>query len=95
MRTWYYLQKQQHKKYLKINPTTYKKVPYENCKILLCVYICVQSFFMIPWIVAHQALHPRDFPGKNTEVGCISFSRGRYIERNLNGLNKHKDSICS
>ena len=35
MRTWYYLQKQQHKKYLKINPTTYKKVPYENCKILL------------------------------------------------------------
>ena len=27
-----------------------------------------------PWTTAHQALHPWDFPGKNTGVGAIAFS---------------------
>ena len=31
--------------------------------------------FVTPWIVAHQALSPWDFPGMNTRVGC-RFLRG-------------------
>ena len=32
--------------------------------------------FATPWIVAHRLLCPWDSPGKNTGVGCTSFSRG-------------------
>ena len=39
----------------------------------LCLVVkslsCVQ-LFATPWTVAHQALHPWDFPGKSTGVGC-------------------------
>ena len=31
---------------------------------------------MTPWTVAHQTPLSRDFPGKKTGVGCISFSMG-------------------
>ena len=30
--------------------------------------LCLDS--ATPWTVAHQALRPQDFPGKNTAVGC-------------------------
>ena len=30
---------------------------------------CVQ-LFVTPWTVAYQLLHPWDFPGKNSGVGC-------------------------
>ena len=35
----------------------------------------VQLFEML-WTVAHSLLCPRDFPGKNTGLVSISFSRG-------------------
>ena len=34
-------------------------------KSLSCVRL-----FATPWTAAHQALHPWDFPGKSTGVGC-------------------------
>ena len=33
----------------------------------------------IPWTAAYQALHPWDFPGKSTGVGCIAFSVRRQM----------------
>ena len=43
--------------------------------ILIPDKVKVKSFsrvqlFATPWTVVYQALHPRDFPGKNTGVGC-------------------------
>ena len=36
----------------------------------------MSSSFATPWIVVHQAPLSRDFPGKNTEVGCHFLSPG-------------------
>ena len=36
----------------------------------------VSDSFATPWTEACQVLCPWDFPGKNTGVGAISFSRG-------------------
>ena len=36
----------------------------------------VSNSFAALWTVAHQALCPRDFPGKNTRVGCHFLSKG-------------------
>ena len=38
--------------------------------------------FATLWTVGHQALHPRDFLGKNTEVVGISFSKMRSVDDN-------------
>ena len=32
--------------------------------------------FETPWTVAYQLLHPGDFPGKNTGVGCHFLLQG-------------------
>ena len=41
----------------------------ESGKKEVKLHSCVQ-LFAISWTVACQALHPWDFPGKNTGVGC-------------------------
>ena len=48
-------------------------------EVYLCCCACVLSrvrLFVTLWTVAHQAPLSMGFTGKNTEVGCISFSRG-------------------
>ena len=50
-------------------------------KLSSLVVLVVQSLshvqlFVTPWTVARQAPLPMGFPGKNTGVGCHSFSRG-------------------
>ena len=55
--------------------------------VLCCVLshvICVQ-LFAAPWTVVHQALHPWDFPGKNTAVVCQAL---------LQGSSQPRDGIC-
>ena len=37
-----------------------------------------------PWTVAHQAPLSRDFPGKNTGVGCHFLLQGIFITQGLN-----------
>ena len=34
----------------------------------------------IPWTTAHQALHPWDFPGKSTGVGCHCLLRRETVD---------------
>ena len=34
------------------------------------------QFFTIPWTEPTRPLHPQDFPGKNTGVGCHSLLQG-------------------
>ena len=50
---------------------------------ILCMYIVVclvtkscPTLFETPWLQPTRLLCPWDFPGKNTGVGCHSFSRG-------------------
>ena len=46
-----------------------------------CLALVVESLsrvllFATPWTVAYQALHPWDFPGKSTGVGCHFLLQG-------------------
>ena len=47
----------------------------ESWKKSESVSLSVMSDSAIPWTVAHQTPLPWDFPGKNTGVGCHSFSK--------------------
>ena len=43
------------------------------------MYVCVLShvqLFVTPWTAAHQVLCARNFPGKNTGVGCHFLLQG-------------------
>ena len=42
------------------------------------------QFFAILWTVPHQALFPRDYPGKNTGVGCHALLQGIFLTQGLN-----------
>ena len=46
---------------------------------LSCVWL-----FVTQWTVAHQAPLPRNFPGKNTGVGCHSLLQGIFLTQGLN-----------
>ena len=50
---------------------------------VLCHVICVQ-LFATPWTIVHQALHPWDFPGKNTAVGCQALLQGIFPTQGWN-----------
>ena len=41
--------------------------PKKTCEVKLLSRV---QLFVTPWTVAYQLLHPGDFPGKNTGVGC-------------------------
>ena len=42
------------------------------------------QFFATPWTVAIRLLCPRDFPGKNSEVGCHFLPQGIFLTQGLN-----------
>ena len=63
---------------------------YIHAKLLSCVWL-----FATPWIVAHQAPRPWNFPSKDTGVGCHFFLRGSSrprIEYFLSGWFTEPDS---
>ena len=45
------------------------------CVHMLSCFSHVRLFLPL-WTIAHQALHPWDFPGKNTGVGCHALLQG-------------------
>ena len=45
-----------------------------NCCCCLVAKTC-PTLFVIPWMSPSRLLCPRDFPGKNTGVGAVSFPR--------------------
>ena len=48
----------------------------------MCVCVCMLSLvrlFATPWTSARQVLCPRDFPGKNTGVGCHFLLQHIYV----------------
>ena len=47
------------------NYTTWEALLIIKVKSLSCVWL-----FVTPWMVAYHALHPWDFPGNSTGVGC-------------------------
>ena len=47
------------------------------------MFSCVQ-LFLTPWTVAHQAPLSRDFPGKNTGVGCHTLLQGIFTTQGFN-----------
>ena len=54
-----------------------------------CVCVCTQSLTWVwlsvtPWTVAHQALRPWDFPGRNIGVGCHSLPQRVFLTQGLN-----------
>ena len=52
-----------------------------------CYPCCLFSrvwFFVTPWTVAHGLLSPRDYPGKNTGVGCHALLQGIFPTQGLN-----------
>ena len=51
--------------------------------VCVCTLSCVQ-LFETPWTLAHQAPHPRDFPGKNTGVSCHSLLQGIFLSQESN-----------
>ena len=40
--------------------------------------------FVIPWTAAHQLLHPWNFPGKSTGVGCHFLLQGIFLTQGSN-----------
>ena len=48
-------------------------------KSLSCVWL-----FATPWTVAYRLLHPWDFPGKNTRVGCHFLLQGTFLTQESN-----------
>ena len=44
----------------------------------------VMSNSAAPWTVAHQVLHPWNFPGKSTGVGCHFLLQGIFLTQGLN-----------
>ena len=56
--------------YLQVNHLFQKHPEFSEC-VLSHVQL-----FATPWTITHQAPLSMDFPGKNTEVDCISSSRG-------------------
>ena len=49
--------------------------------------------FVTPWTEAHQALHPWDFSGKNTEVGCYFLLQGIFPTQKPHLLHWQADSL--
>ena len=47
------------------------------CSLTVCVQSCVRLFKTL-WIVARQAPRSRDFPGKNSGLGCHFLLRGTF-----------------
>ena len=45
-------------------------------KVMVHAFSVMSDSLGTPWTVARQAPCPWDFQGKNTGVGCHSFSRG-------------------
>ena len=63
--------------------------------VLCCVLshvICVQ-LFATPWTIVHQALHPWDFPGKNTAVGCQALLQGIFPTQGWDLPNSGMESV--
>ena len=48
----------------------------------MCVGVC--AVFATLWIMACQALFPRNFQGKNTEVGCHFLLQGIFLTQGWN-----------
>ena len=57
--------------------------PHKHSCVCVCTLSCVQ-LFETPWTLAHQAPHPRDFPGKNTGVSCHSLLQGIFLSQESN-----------
>ena len=49
-----------------------------------CLLVSRVRLFVTPWTVAHQALCPRNSPGKNTGVGCHFLLQGIFLTQGLN-----------
>ena len=65
---------------------THRRAPQHLCILHVCVCSvaqCVQLFVTL-WTVAHQALWPLNFPGKNTGVGCHFLLQGIFLTQGLN-----------
>ena len=60
------------------------------CQLLSCIWL-----FGIPWTVVTRLLCPRDSPGKNSEVGSLSFLQGIFLTwgSNLGLLHWQVDSL--
>ena len=57
--------------------------PYFSVKVKVKPLSCVQ-LFVTPCTVACRLLHPWDFPGKSTGVGCHFFLQGIFLTQGLN-----------
>ena len=50
----------------------------------LLLFSLMSNYFVTPWTVAHQALCPWDFPGKNTGVSCHFLLQGIFLTQGSN-----------
>ena len=64
-------------------------LPSESLRYMLCKVMHTKSFQLnptlcTPWTVDHQAPHPWNSPGKNTEVCCHNFLQGIFLTQGSN-----------
>ena len=55
---------------------------------------CHDRLFVTPWTVAYQLLHPWDFPGKSTGVGCHCLLQESFPDPGIEPGSPALEALC-